>query len=160
MSGRVLSKLTLVHVLLALTSVALVPNDAAAQGPGARGGVSIDPDQVYFGAHYETGALVDRVFFKPNVEVGLGSDVTLVGLNFEFVYKFPERNQWQLYAGAGPAVNFYSFDRGPDDDRESNSEPGINFLIGVEHSRGLFFEFKIGAIDSPELKVGVGWTFR
>ena len=31
---------------------------------------------------------------------------------------------------------------------------------GAEQSRGLFFEFKVGAIDSPNLKFGVGWTFR
>jgi hypothetical protein len=24
----------------------------------------------------------------------------------------------------------------------------------------LFFEMKIGTIDSPDLKFGVGWTFR
>ena len=160
MSGRALVKVTFVQFLLALATVALVPSVAAAQGPGVRGGVSINPDQVYFGAHYETGALLDRVHFKPNVEAGLGSDLTLVALNFEFIYKLPERNDWQLYAGAGPAVNFYSFDRGEDADRETNSEAGINFLIGVEHSQGLFFEFKIGVIDSPELKFGVGWTFR
>ena len=25
---------------------------------------------------------------------------------------------------------------------------------------GLFFEFKVGAMDSPDFKFGVGWTFR
>ncbi|MEZ5421247.1 MAG: hypothetical protein R2708_28440, partial [Vicinamibacterales bacterium] len=39
-------------------------------------------------------------------------------------------------------------------------EAGLNFLIGVEQSSGLFFEFKIGALDSPELKFGVGWTVK
>jgi hypothetical protein len=43
---------------------------------------------------------------------------------------------------------------------ESNSEAGVNFLVGVEHRRGLFFEFKVGALDSPDVKLGVGWTFR
>ena len=55
-------------------------------------------------------------------------------------------------------MNFYSFDTGADDDTET--DPGLNFMIGVEQNSGLFFEFKIGAIDSPELKFGVGWTFR
>ena len=160
MYGKALKKLTLVHFLLATLGLALLPAAAAAQGPGVRGGVSIEPDQFYFGAHYETGALVDRVHFRPNIEAGLGDDLTLVALNFEFAYKFPRRNGWQLYAGGGPSVNFYSFDRGKDNDRETNSEAGLNFLIGVEQSEGLFFEFKIGALDSPELKFGVGWTFR
>ena len=62
---------------------------AAAQGPGVRGGVSIDPDQVYFGGHYETDALVDRLHFRPNLEVGIGDDVVATTINLEFVYKFP-----------------------------------------------------------------------
>ena len=160
MHGKAVKKLTVMHFLLILGSVVLMPSLALAQGPGVRGGVSIDPDQFYFGAHYETGALVDRVHFRPNLDAGLGDDLTLVALNFEFAYKFPQRNGWQIYAGGGPAVNFYSFDRGRDNDRETNSEAGVNFLIGVEQSEGLFFEFKIGALDSPELKFGVGWTFR
>jgi hypothetical protein len=124
-----------------------------------RAGVSVDPDQFYFGGHYETNALADRLRFKPNLEVGIGDDVTLVAVNMEFVYKFPNRGDWGLYAGGGPAVNIYSFDRGGSDD-DTETEGGLNFLIGVEQQRGLFFEFKVGAIDSPDVKFGVGWTFR
>ena len=93
------------------------------------------------------------------LEVGLGDDVVTTGLNFEFVYKFPTRSAWRLYAGGGPAVNFYSFDRdGADGDTET--EGGLNFLFGAESSNGLFFEVKVGAIDSPDVKFGVGFTFR
>ena len=122
---------------------------AAAQGPGVRGGVSIDPDQVYFGGHYETDALVDRLHFKPNLEVGIGDDVVATTINMEFVYKFPSRSRWLLYAGGGPAINFYSYD---DDggDGDTNTEGGLNLLFGVENRGGLFFE----------VKVGVGFTFR
>ena len=160
MGNRITKKTTVVHFLLAAAAAVLLPAGAAAQGPGIRGGVSIDPDQFYFGGHFETGELVDGVHFRPNVEAGLGNDLTLVALNFEFVYKFPRRNGWRIYAGGGPGVNFYSFDRGPNRDRDTESEAGLNFLIGVEQESGLFFEFKVGALDSPELKFGVGWTFR
>lgn len=145
--------------LLAAVTLLWLPAAALAQGGGIRGGVSIDPDQFYFGGHFETDALVDRVHFRPNVEAGLGNDLTLIVANFEFVYKFPTRNRWGIYAGGGPAVNFYSFDRGPNRDRDTESEAGFNMVIGVEQRQGLFFEFKIGAIDSPELKFGVGWSF-
>ena len=160
MGNRITKKTTVVHFLLAAAAAVLLPAVAAAQGPGIRGGVSIDPDQFYFGGHFETGELVDGVHFRPNVEAGLGNDLTLVALNFEFVYKFPRRNGWRIYAGGGPGVNFYSFDRGPNRDRDTESEAGLNFLIGVEQESGLFFEFKVGALDSPELKFGVGWTFK
>lgn len=160
MKSHVTQKTTVVHFLLALMTAMLLPAAAAAQGPGVRGGVSIDPDQFHVGGHFETDELVDSVHFRPNIEAGLGNDLTLVGLNFEFVYKFPQRNQWRIYAGGGPAVNFYSFSRGPNRGRDTESEAGLNVLIGVEQSSGLLFEFKIGALDSPELKFGVGWTFR
>jgi hypothetical protein len=161
MSARSCTNLTTMRNFFAVlvgSAVMTWASVAEAQGPGVRGGVSIDPDQFYFGAHYETDALVDRVHFKPNVEAGLGDDLTTIALNFDFVYKFPQRSGWRLYAGGGPAVNFYRFDRPGDD--ETESEPGVNFLLGVESETGLFFEFKVGAIDSPELKFGVGWSFR
>jgi hypothetical protein len=138
------------------TVVLLSPVSAAALAGGVRGGVSVDPDQFYVGGHYETGPLVDRLHFKPNIEAGFGDDLTLIAINFEFVYKFRSRSPWNLYAGGGPAINFFSFDQFHD----SETEPGLNFLVGAESTRGLFFELKIGAIDSPDLKFGVGWTFR
>ncbi len=160
MAGKTSRTTTVVQFLLAAVMAVAVPSVAAAQGPGVRGGVSIDPDQFYVGGHFETGELADDLYFRPNVEAGFGNDLTLVGLNFEFIYKFPRRNDWRLYTGGGPGVNFYSFDRGPDRDRDTESEAGLNFLIGVEQSSGLFFEFKVGALDSPELKFAVGWTFQ
>jgi hypothetical protein len=131
---------------------------AAAQDPGVRGGISVDPDQFYFGGHLETKPLVDHVYFRPNVEIGFGDDLTLIGANMEFVYKFSTRKAMNLYAGGGPALNIFMFDNGNDNDSET--EAGFNFLVGAETSRGLFFEFKIGAMDSPDLKFGVGYTWR
>lgn len=156
LSRRVKVLLFLVFALLSSAMPAL------AQGVGVRGGVSVDPDQFYFGGHYETDALVDRLHFRPNLELGLGDDLVTTSLNFEFVYKFPSRSSWRLYAGGGPAVNFYSFDtdgsnNGNDD---TETEPGLNFLFGAEARNGLFFELKVGAIDSPDLKFGVGWVFK
>lgn len=131
---------------------------AAAQDAGIRGGISIDPDQFYFGGHLETSPLVDRLYFRPNIEVGIGDDLTLIAANMEFVYKFTARRAWNLYAGAGPALNIYMFDGPGDNDAET--EAGFNILVGVEQARGLFLEFKIGAIDSPEFKFGIGYTWR
>ena len=85
LSRRVKVLLFLVFALLSCAMPAL------AQGVGVRGGVSVDPDQFYFGGHYETDALVDRLHFRPNLELGLGDDLVTTSLNFEFVYKFPSR---------------------------------------------------------------------
>jgi hypothetical protein len=142
-----------------LLGIVLFSSTAAlAQDGGIRGGISVDPDQFYFGGHLETSPLIDRLYFRPNVEVGFGDDLTLIAANMEFVYKFTTRRAWNFYAGGGPALNIYMFDNDGDDD--TNTEAGLNFLAGVEASNGLFFEFKVGAIDSPDFKFGVGYTWR
>src|SRR5688500_1553641 len=97
---RFVTTLSLVAVLAAISAT-----PALAQDAGLRGGVSIDPDQFYFGGHIETSPLVDRLHFRPNVEVGIGEDLMLIGANMEFVYKFPQRGGWGFYAGAGPALD-------------------------------------------------------
>lgn len=126
-----------------------------AQDAGIRGGISVDPDQFYFGGHIETSPLVDRLHFRPNLEVGVGDDLMLIAANMEFVYKFGRRSGWGIYAGAGPALNIYMVD-----DADSEMDAGFNVLVGAESSGGLFFEFKIGAIDSPDFKFGIGYTWR
>ena len=146
--------LTGMSFLLGLVLFSSVP--AYAQDGGIRGGISVDPDQIYFGGHFETSPLIDRLYFRPNVEVGLGDDVTVIGVNMEFVYKFTNRRPWNIYAGGGPALNITKVD-GTDG---SDTDAGLNLLVGVEQPKGLFFEFKIGVIDSPDFKFGVGWTFR
>jgi hypothetical protein len=139
--------------LAVFSALAAAPAQAQAR-PGIQGGVSLDPDQVYFGGHIETAPLVDRLRFRPNVDIGLGDDITLIAFNFEFTYTFPSNRPWNLYAGAGPAINWYDSDFG------SNTEGGFNILIGAKQRDRMFFEMKIGVADSPDLKFGVGYTFR
>ena len=139
---------------LAVLSVLVAAPAHAQVTPGVQAGVSINPDQFFFGGHIETTPLVDRVRFRPGVDVGIGDDLTLIGINFDFTYTFASRRPWNLYAGAGPAINWYNFDGG------SETEAGFNFLVGAKHARGLFFEMKIGTMDSPDLKFGVGYSFR
>lgn len=140
-------------ISLGLLSLAASPASAQVNG-GVQGGLSLDPDQVFFGGHVETAPLVDRLRFRPGVDVGVGDDLTVVAFNFDFTYTFPGNNLWSLFAGGGPSVNWYDTDFG------SGTEGGFNFLIGARHRDGLFFEMKVGLADSPDLKFGVGYTFR
>ena len=146
------------HVRLVLVLVLVLLGGAIpgfAQGLGVRAGVSVDPDQFYFGGHYETAALVDRLHFRPNLELGIGDDLVTTALNFEFVYKFPSRSGWRLYTGGGPAVNSTPSMTMRLATATPVPRPGMNFLFGAEARNGLFFELKVGVIDSPELKFGV-----
>lgn len=147
--------------LLSFVSL-LLPKPASAQeGAGFRFGASVDPDQFYFGGHLGLGPLVEQLWFRPNVEVGIGNNRTLVGFNGEFTYWFPlARQPWSVYVGAGPALNLIRFDADSPRGGDTEAEGGFNILVGLAHRRGLFAEIKVGALHSPEFKLGIGYTFQ
>lgn len=130
----------------------------AQNGPGIRGGFGANPDQFFFGGHYVTAPIWDRVRFQPNVEAGFGDDRTVVAFNIEFAYWIPASRDWDVYVGGGPAMNLYSWDDGGHGDHD-DLEPGMTVVAGLRRRGGLFFEMKVGAFDSPEFKLAVGYTF-
>ena len=139
---------------LGVTGVIAAAPAEAQVSPGVQAGVSLDPDQFYFGGHIETTPLVDRLRFRPSVDIGIG-DINSVAGNFDFTYTFPGGSPWNLYVGGGPSINWYDFDNGG-----SDTEGGFNFIIGAKNRDRLFFELKVGMEGSPDLKFGVGYTFR
>jgi len=142
-----------------LMAVFFVKSGQAQEGFGVRAGVSANPSQFYFGGHAAFGPVVDKLWFRPNVEVGVGNNLTLVAFNAEFTYWVPLRTEpWKVYLGGGPAANIFSFGGVPN--RATDVRPGFNFLMGIAQRKGLFSEIKIGAIDSPSFKFGIGYTFR
>ena len=147
-------------IVVALVSLTAFAAPVRAQGLGVQAGASSDPDQFYAGVHFETRELVEHLRFRPNVEVGVGDDVTLVAVNFEFTYRLPPTalpramSTWHLYVGGGPALNIFRFSD------DTDPEGGFNGLVGLAHAKGLFVEAKFGALDSPSFKFGVGYTFH
>jgi hypothetical protein len=138
-----------------VTSFLLFATPANAQTFGVRAGASGNPDQFFFGGHYETKPLMKNLTFRPNVEVGLGDDVTLVAFNIEFAYWIDLNNKpWKVYLGGGPAAIL------SDSDDNTDFNGGFNLLVGAQHRGGLFVEFKVGLIDSPEVKFAVGYVFK
>jgi hypothetical protein len=150
--------------LLAILMLGLLSAGVFAQGgAGLRGGVSIDPEQAFIGAHFDAGPLVDRLWFRPNLELGFGDNRTTVALNGEFAYWLALADtDWRLYAGAGPSIIIYRFDSDfrPRMADRTRARGGLNFLVGMGHPGGFFGELKVGAIDSPRVKLTVGYTFR
>jgi hypothetical protein len=152
----------LIGRIVAVVSLTLLAASARAQGVGGRVGASANPDQFYAGVHFETSEVVERLRFRPNVEVGVGDNLTLVALNFEFVYELPPDaprlpaalSMWHLYVGGGPSLNILRFAN------DSTFEGGFQGLVGIAHSNGLFAEAKLGALKSPRFKFGVGYTFH
>ena len=82
MSHLVTRSITRLSFLLVALFIFTAP--AMAQDAGLRGGLSVDPDQFYIGGHLETSPLIDRLHFRPNLEVGFGDDLTLIAVNMEF----------------------------------------------------------------------------
>jgi hypothetical protein len=155
---------SLAVILVTATLCTAAARTAQAQTTGAvgvRAGVSGSPGQFYAGIHYESSPFVEHLRFRPNIEVGVGDDQTLVAVNFEFVYAIPldtgrrrSRNDWSVYIGAGPALVIDRFTN------NTNTGGGFNILIGAQHREGFFTELKVGVADSPGVKFGVGYTFR
>jgi hypothetical protein len=120
---------------------------------GPRGGISGEPDQWFLGAHIETPDLGHRVTFRPNFDVGFGSDVTLATFNLELVHWMPLKNsKWQLYAGGGIGANVWI------DDTDDILSGALNALFGVQHDAGLFVEMKVGM--QPRVKIMAGYSMK
>ncbi len=133
----------------------LVTGRAEAQGIGFQGGVSVDPEQVFVGTHFETGELFRNFRFRPGIDGGFGGDFSLATINVEFLYHVEfGRSGWSLYQGGGPAVVLLR--------RNDNTSvhAGTFVTFGFAHENGFFTDFKLGNGTLPTLKFAVGYTLR
>lgn len=153
----------LVILIFGSSSVSADEISESIWGWGPRVGLSLDPDQVVVGGHVDFGRIAKHVRFQPNAELGIGDDLTIFALNFDANYRFNEKwDSWSPYLGGGIGVSFVSYDNEGLGDG-SDSDFGASLLGGIE--RGLksgnrfFLEAKLGLVDSPDLKLMVGWTF-
>ena len=126
---------------------------------GVRAGASGDPAQFFFGGHIETDPVAERMTFRPNVEVGVGDGLTLLTVNLELAYWLQATKQpWRVYLGGGPALIAAS-ERGRRDGT-GHVSGGFNVLLGAQHRSGLIGEIKAGFINSPSVKVTIGYAFH
>jgi hypothetical protein len=146
------------YLIAAVFFLLTVDSASAQSGVGLLAGISADPEQVYFGGHIDAAEITNKFWFRPSVEIGFGDSRTLVGLNAEFVYRPSTRKEWNPYFGGGPAAVIQTFRAGPGHD--THFGPGFNFVAGVEQRMGFLAEVKIGVLDSPGFKLGVGWNWR
>lgn len=145
-----------IGVIVFVALIAGSTRAASAQGYAFRTGANVNPDQLSIGAQYELGVLSDRLWLQPNVDLGVGNDATLLAMNFDVVYRkrLDRRRIWTGYAGGGPAINWYKLLG------YSQTEAGANIVGGLMHSKGLFTEVRVGFLESPRLRFGVGYAFR
>ncbi len=158
---RVLTQVAAIAVLLlALSSTSSAQRLFGLHGIGPRLGVSINPDQFHFGGQLDLGDLAPRLMMSPNVEVGVGDNVTVIAAMMDVNYRFRnDWGSWNPYLGGGIGPVFYNFDHG-----RSDSELGLTMQGGlarrlISRAGYMFLEFKVGVVKTPDVKMTVGWMF-
>ncbi len=155
MSKRLFVLMTTVVTCLAVASPA-----SAQGGVGLRAGASGGPGQFVFGVHFDTPEVVPNLTFRPNVDVGIGDNRTIVGMNVEFAYWLPLTDtDWKLYFPVGPALVVTSRDDNRGQGGGTDVGGGFGLGVGVQHARGFFVELKVAFVDSQDVRFSVGYVF-
>lgn len=155
------AKLTLGLILtLAMTSTlfAQAGPTFGFQGWGPRAGLTVNPDQIHFGAHILIGSTSTPVIFQPNFEIGFGDDFTLFTLNGDVLYTFKSVNSPWVPALGGELG--FSNAKARHDGSESDMTLSIvgNVAKTLVNGNQIFFEAKIGVANAPDFKATVGYT--
>ena len=148
-------------LLLLFLSVMTAPALAQKRGFGLDAGVSASPNQFYVGGNIMAGKVSKDFWFRPSVDIGFGHHVTLVGLNGEFVYLMDlKKSDWTAYFGGGPVLNIATVHGISALKNNTDVGGGFNFLGGLRKPHGIFAEIKAGLMDSPDFRIGVGYTLK
>src|SRR4029077_18144855 len=106
--SRAVSVLVSLAVLIPATTTVLSAassaegaNEVGWQGWGIRFGASAHLDQVFAGAHFNSGEFAKDVGFRGTAEVGTGDDRVLVQGLAEVHYVFSKVQPWKPYVGGG-----------------------------------------------------------
>ena len=130
-------------------------------GWGLRLGLSDDPDQVVIGGQYTMGGIAKRLYFEPNLELGLGDDRILFTATGAAHYHFAVKSKIFPYAGAGLTLGLERIDR--NDDKDTDFLIAVKFIGGVSwNMKGddqLFFELQLGTGELPNASIVAGWRF-
>ena len=156
--------LALAVAILTLTGVSQASAQTTTNNEiGPRVGLSINPDQFVIGGQLNLPLSAARgLAISPNVELGVGDNVTTLQLNADLDYHFDNAGpNWNPYVGGGIGIAFFDFSN--DVGGGSESELGVNLLGGLrfrqKNGSHLFTELRLGIGDIPDAKVIVGWNF-
>jgi hypothetical protein len=161
-------------LLLVAAATPVAAQGSKGQGPslgwngwGARLGISSDPDQAFAGVHFELGEFARNVRFRPTLEIGFGDDLTVVQGLAEVHYVFSKVQVWKPYVGGGVGLIHVSgdVDTPLGTEEVSDNEVSVMGVGGVEtrlkSGTRFFLELKLGLNnDSPDLKLGAGWSWK
>ncbi len=131
-------------------------NEAEAQTRfGVRGGIYMDRDEPFVGAHF-AHAVQKQWQFNPSFEYVLVERGSLFSINADLRYVLPSRSSTAFWLGGGLGISHFSF-------RDFNkTDLGLNLITGVDFGRGPmtpFVQVKVMVLDDTELVLGGGLTF-
>jgi len=156
-----LAAVALVIAALVVPQAVQAQTDIGVRRWGARGGLTVDPDQGHIGLHLNAGNFAPKVRFQPSVEVGFGSDRIVTEINVDAFYRIDAQG-WSPYLGGGLGVAIISRDRGNNDgDDDVNVEAGVNLVGGFEFgdTDKYLLEARVGIGDIPDFKLTIGINF-
>jgi hypothetical protein len=138
---------------------------------GVRGGVALDPELVLLGVQAQVGPFFrSDVFFRPNVEFGIGEVTAMFAFNPEVIYRLPVslvQDRTSTYVGAGLGINLLHQSLNEDtggkriDFDDFHSDTALNILGGVRFRGGTFLELRtsVYSAPSPTLRLVFGYNF-
>jgi hypothetical protein len=115
--------------------------------------------QLHFGAQVQLGEIMENISFTPNLEIGLGDNLTVAALNGDVTWSFSEmvNAPWGLYGGGSLALIWVDAEGA-----SANSDLGLSALGGLtrrfDNGHDAFLELRVGLLDSPGLKVTLGYS--
>ncbi|MGQ0721527.1 MAG: hypothetical protein ACT4PE_08140 [Candidatus Eiseniibacteriota bacterium] len=147
----------------AIVLVSVGTASAEFRGVGPRFGVGSDPDQFLMGLHFDAGRFAPNVRFQPDVEIGVGDDLTVVSFTIPAHYLFPVSGDVRPFMGGGLGIGVQDRDyRGDGDD--TDVEMGLVIAGGAQwqmSGNDLFFlELDLIAGDLHDFEFVAGFTFR
>ena len=168
--GRVIPLLTCAALLLADAGLAIAQSDdgdsdygnsGTSYPIGVRAGYTSweDVGQMHFGAQMQLGEVMENLSFTPNFEIGLGDNLTVAALNGDVTWAFSEmvNAPWGLYGGGSLALIWTDPEGG-----DANSDLGLSALGGLtrrfDNGHDGFLEVRVGLLDSPGLKITLGYS--
>jgi len=147
-------------LFMMLAAVVLFPDTAqSAVKLSARGGVTVDPDQVHAGvvASVPIGLLA-RI--QPSIEFGYGGQLYILAFNLDTVYRLPvTSDSFQAYVGGEPGAAIV-YQTGATS--ATRTRAGLNPMGGMilrTAERPISLEARIGIGDLPGLKITAGFSF-